>query len=145
VNKCPCKLDGQHHEFQHRRYALGRWLNGSSRLQKLLGGAWGEDVDLNMPHQFGAFIRQLSLVILWLLRVSQFLQYLPEHLGNLSSIASVVLELANILIWKLSPWQTCFSMLHLWCNRGMHYRTCRQKVTMSAMGNNPYVRLLEED
>jgi hypothetical protein len=37
----------------------------------------GEDVDLNMPHQFGDFIRHLSPIILWLLLVSLFLQHLP--------------------------------------------------------------------
>jgi hypothetical protein len=62
-------------------------------------GLRGEDVGLNMPHGFGAFIRHLSPVIPWLLLVSQFLQ----HLGDLASITSVVLELVNISIWKLRP------------------------------------------
>jgi hypothetical protein len=59
-------------------------------------GLRGEDVDLNVPHGFGAFIRHLSPVIPWLLLVSQFLQLLPKHLGDLASITSVMLELANI-------------------------------------------------
>jgi hypothetical protein len=63
----------------------------------------GEDVELNMPHGFEAFIRHLSPVILWLLVVSQFLQYLPEHLGDLAHITSIMLELANILVWKTNP------------------------------------------
>jgi hypothetical protein len=61
-------------------------------------GLGGEDVDLNMPHGFRAFICHLSPVIPRLLLVSQFLQHLPEHLGDLASITSIVLELANISI-----------------------------------------------
>jgi hypothetical protein len=63
-------------------------------------GLGGEDVDLNMPLRFGAFISHLSPIILWLLLVSQLLQHLPEHLGDLASSTSVMLELADILIWK---------------------------------------------
>jgi hypothetical protein len=66
-------------------------------------GLGGEDADLNMPHGFGAFIRYLSLVILRLLLISQFLQHLLEHLGDLASITSVVLELAIISIRKTNP------------------------------------------
>jgi hypothetical protein len=50
---------------------------GAMDLLKLLEGAWGEDVDLNMPHKFKAFIHYLHPVILQLLLVSQFLQHLP--------------------------------------------------------------------
>jgi hypothetical protein len=107
-------------------------------------GLGGEDVDLNMPHRFRAFISHLSSIILWLLLVTQFLQHLPEHFGDLASITFVVLEHANILVWKMNPRRACFSfLLHLWCNRGMHYHTCRQKVTMGAMGNIPYAWHLE--
>jgi hypothetical protein len=49
-------------------------------------GHGGEDVDLNMLHGFGAFIHHLSPVILRLVLISQFLQHLPEHLGDLASI-----------------------------------------------------------
>jgi hypothetical protein len=63
-------------------------------------GLGGEDVDLNMPHGFGAFICHLSSVILQLLLVSQSLQHLLEHLGDLASITSVMLELANVLVQK---------------------------------------------
>jgi hypothetical protein len=63
----------------------------------------GKDVDFNMPHGFRAFIRHLSPVIPQLLLVSQLLQYLPEHLGDLASNTSIVLELANIYVWKSSP------------------------------------------
>jgi hypothetical protein len=66
-------------------------------------GLGGKDVDLNMPHGFRAFICHLSLVITQLLLVSQLLQYLQEHLGDLASITSVMLELANISVWKSSP------------------------------------------
>jgi hypothetical protein len=66
-------------------------------------GLGGEDVDLNMPHGFGAFIHQLNPVILRLLLVSQLLQHLLEHLGDLASITSVMLKLANISIWKMNP------------------------------------------
>jgi hypothetical protein len=66
-------------------------------------GLGGKDVDLNMPHGFRAFIRHLSPVIPQLLLVSQLLQYLLEHLGDLASITSVMLELANISVWKSSP------------------------------------------
>jgi hypothetical protein len=61
-------------------------------------GLGGEDVYLNMRHGFGAFIRHLSPIILRLLLVSQFKQHLPEHLGDLASNTSVVLELVNISI-----------------------------------------------
>jgi hypothetical protein len=66
-------------------------------------GLGGKDVDLNMPYGFRAFIRHLSLVIPRLLLVSQLLRYLLEHLGDLANITSVVLELVNISVWKLSP------------------------------------------
>jgi hypothetical protein len=55
-----------------------------------------EDVDLNMPHGFEAFICHLSSIILQLLLITQFLQHLLEHLGDLVSITFIVLELANI-------------------------------------------------
>jgi hypothetical protein len=57
-------------------------------------GLGGKDAD--MPHGFRAFICHLSPVIPRLLLVSQFLQHLLEHLGDLASITSIVLELANI-------------------------------------------------
>jgi hypothetical protein len=63
----------------------------------------GKDVDLNMPHGFRAFIRHLSPIIPQLLLISQLLQYLLEHLGDLASITSVVLELASISVWKSNP------------------------------------------
>jgi hypothetical protein len=63
----------------------------------------GKDVDLNMPHGFRAFIHHLSPVIPQLLLISQLLQYLLEHLGDLASITSVVLELASISVWKSNP------------------------------------------
>jgi hypothetical protein len=66
-------------------------------------GLGDKDVDLNMPHGFRAFICHLSPVIPQLLLVSQLLQYLQEHLGDLASITSVMLELANISVWKSSP------------------------------------------
>jgi hypothetical protein len=66
-------------------------------------GLGDEDVDLNMPHGFRVFIRHLSSIILWLLLVTQFLHHLAEHLGDLASITSVVLELANISIQKMNP------------------------------------------
>jgi hypothetical protein len=62
-------------------------------------GLGGEDVDLNMPHGFRAFIRHLSSIIIWLLLVTQFLQ----HLEDFASITSVVLELVNISVWKTNP------------------------------------------
>jgi hypothetical protein len=68
-----------------------------------LEGLGGKDLDLNMPHGFRGFIRHLSPVIPQLLLVSQLLQYLPKHLGDLASITSVMLELANISIWKSGP------------------------------------------
>jgi hypothetical protein len=66
-------------------------------------GHGGEDVDLNMPHGFRAFICHLSSIILWFLLVTQILQHLTECLGYLASITSVVLELANISVWKMNP------------------------------------------
>jgi hypothetical protein len=75
---------------------LLNFKNSSERLR-------GEDVGLNVPHRFGAFIRQLNPIIPWLLLISQLLQHLPEHLGDLASITSVVLELVNISIWKMNP------------------------------------------
>jgi hypothetical protein len=72
-------------------------------LKNSLEGPGGKDVDLNMPHGFGAFIRHLSPIILQLLLVSQFLQHLLEHLGHLACITSVVLELANVSVWKTNP------------------------------------------
>jgi hypothetical protein len=97
---------------------------GPLNFKKSSEGHGGEDVDLNVPHEFGAFIRHLSPVILRLLFISQLLQHLPEHLGDLAIITSVVLGLVNISIWKMNPCQTCFSSLHLQCNRGMNYCTC---------------------
>jgi hypothetical protein len=66
-------------------------------------GLGGEDVDLNMPHGFRAFLRHLSSIILWLLLITQFLHHLIEQLGDLASITSVMLELANILVRKMNP------------------------------------------
>jgi hypothetical protein len=82
------------------------WGDGCMDLLDLKNsseGLGGKDVDLNMPHGFRAFIRHLSPVIPWLLLVSQLLQSLPEHLGDLASITSVVLELVNTSVWKSSP------------------------------------------
>jgi hypothetical protein len=66
-------------------------------------GLGGEDVDFTTPHGFGTFICLLSTIILWLLLISQLLQHLPEHVGDLASVTSIVLELANISIWKMNP------------------------------------------
>jgi hypothetical protein len=76
-------------------------------------GLGGEDVDLNLPHMAPwIFSTSKTLQILHTsfqscntsdLLVSQFLQHLPEHIGDLASITSVVLELANISIWKWNP------------------------------------------
>jgi hypothetical protein len=66
-------------------------------------GLGGEDVNLNMPHGFRAFIRHLSSIILWWLLITQFLQHIPEHLGDLDSITSVILELANISVLNMNP------------------------------------------
>jgi hypothetical protein len=62
-----------------------------------------EDVDLSMPHRFGAFICHMSSIILRWLLVTQSLQHLPKHLGDLASITSIVLELANISVRKMNP------------------------------------------
>jgi hypothetical protein len=80
---------------------VASWSNGHMDLldfknsSKWLGG---EDVDLNMPHGFRAFIHFLSPVILQFLHISQFLQHFPYHLGDLASVTSVILELANISV-----------------------------------------------
>jgi hypothetical protein len=84
---------------------VASWSNGDMNLLNLKHsskGLGGEDVDLRMPHGFRAFIRHLSSIIPQLLLVSQFLQHLLEHLGDLASITSVVLELANISVWKMN-------------------------------------------
>jgi hypothetical protein len=77
------------------------WSNGCMDLLDFKNsskGLGGDDVDLNMPHGFGAFIRHLSPVILQLLLISQFLQ----HLGDLAGITSVMLELVNISVRKMN-------------------------------------------
>jgi hypothetical protein len=54
------------------------WSNGCMDLldhKNSFEGLGGEYVDLNMLHGFGAFICHLHPIILWLLLVSQFLQY----------------------------------------------------------------------
>jgi hypothetical protein len=56
-----------------------------------------------MPHGFRAFIRHLRPEVLRLFLVAQFLQHLPEHLGDLASITPIMLELVNIPIWKMDP------------------------------------------
>jgi hypothetical protein len=38
-----------------------------------------------------------------LLLISQFLQHLLEHLGDLASITSIMLELVNISVRKINP------------------------------------------
>jgi hypothetical protein len=73
------------------------WRNGCMDLlnfKNSLERLGGEDVDLNMPHRFEAVIRHLSPAILRLVLISQFLQHLPKHLGDLASITPIVLELA---------------------------------------------------
>jgi hypothetical protein len=85
---------------------VASWGDGYMDLLDLKNsseGLGGKDVDLKMSHEFGAFIRHLSPVILQVLLVSQFLQHLTEHLGDLASITSVMLELVNISIWKTNP------------------------------------------
>jgi hypothetical protein len=82
------------------------WSDGVVDLVNLKNsseGLWGEDVDLNMPHGFGAFIRHLSPIIPQLLLISKFLQHLLEHLGDLAGITSIVLEVMNISIRKMNP------------------------------------------
>jgi hypothetical protein len=82
------------------------WNNGCMDLLNFKNsseGLGGEDVDLNMPHGFKAFIRHLSSIILQLLLIFQFLQHIPKHLGDLASITSVVLELVNISVQKMNP------------------------------------------
>jgi hypothetical protein len=84
---------------------VASWGDGYMDLLDLKNtseGIGGKDVDLDMPHGFRDFICHLSSVILRFLLVSQFLQHLLKHLGDLVSITSVVLELANILIWKMN-------------------------------------------
>jgi hypothetical protein len=66
-------------------------------------GLGGVDVDLNIPHGFRAFICYLRSIILRLLFITQFLQHLPEHLGDLANITSIVLELTNISVRKMNP------------------------------------------
>jgi hypothetical protein len=85
---------------------VASWGNGSMDLLDFKNsskGLGGEDVDLDMPHGFRAFIRYLSSIILWLLLITQFLQHLPEHLEDLASITSVVLEHANNSVRKTNP------------------------------------------
>jgi hypothetical protein len=82
------------------------WSDGGMDLldfKNTLEGLRGEEVDFNMPHGFGAFIHHLSPAIPRLLLVSNFLQHLAEHLGDPTSITSIVLELLNISIWKSNP------------------------------------------
>jgi hypothetical protein len=57
-----------------------------------------EDVDLNMPHRFVVFIRHLCPIILQLVLLAQFLQHLLEHLRDLASTTSIILEPVNIPI-----------------------------------------------
>jgi hypothetical protein len=85
---------------------VASWGNGGMDLfdfKNSSKGLGGEDVDLNMPHGFRAFIHHLSSIILRLLLVTQFLQHLLEHLEDLASITFVVLELANISVRKTNP------------------------------------------
>jgi hypothetical protein len=52
------------------------WSNGGMDLLDFKNsskGLGGEDIDLDMPHGFGAFIHHLSSIILQLLLVTQFL------------------------------------------------------------------------
>jgi hypothetical protein len=85
---------------------VASWGDDSMDLLNFKNSSMGlgvEDVDLNMPHGFGAFIRHLSSIILRLLLATQFLQHLLEHLGDLAIITSVVLELVNISVQKTNP------------------------------------------
>jgi hypothetical protein len=82
------------------------WSDGCMDLLDLKNSSerlGGEDVDLEMPHGFEAFIRHLCPIILRLLLVSQFLQHLTKHLGNLANITSIILKLVNIPVWKKNP------------------------------------------
>jgi hypothetical protein len=81
------------------------WGNGRMDLLDLKNSSErlrGEDVDLNMSHGFRVFIRHLSPIILRLLVISHFLQHLPEHLGDVANITSIMLELANISVQKMN-------------------------------------------
>jgi hypothetical protein len=84
-----------------RLRAMAAWIFSPSKTPlRVLGG---EVVDLNMPHEFGGFIRHLCLEVLQLLLIVQFLQHLLEHLGDLANITSIILELANIPVRKTNP------------------------------------------
>jgi hypothetical protein len=77
------------------------WGDGGMDLLDLknsLEGLAGEDVDLDMPHGLRSFIHHLCPTVLRLLLVSKFLQHLLEHLGDLASITSIVLEHVNISV-----------------------------------------------
>jgi hypothetical protein len=85
---------------------VASWSNGGMDLLDFKNSSKGlgiEYVDLNMPHRFRAFICYLRSIIFQLLLISQFLQHLLKHLGDLASITSIMMKLANILIWKMNP------------------------------------------
>jgi hypothetical protein len=82
------------------------WSDGCMDLLHLKNsseGLEGQDVELNMSHGFRAFIGHLRPIILRFLLIAQFLHHLLEHLGDLANITSIILELANILVWKTNP------------------------------------------
>jgi hypothetical protein len=56
-------------------------------------GLGGEDVDLNMPHGFRAFIRHLSSIILWLLLIPSSCRIFQSILGILPALL--------LLFWNL--------------------------------------------
>jgi hypothetical protein len=56
-------------------------------------GLGGEDVDLNMPHRFRAFIRHLSSIILWLLLIPSSCSIFQSILGILPALL--------LLFWNL--------------------------------------------
>jgi hypothetical protein len=65
-------------------------------------GLGSEDIDLDVPGGFGAFIGYSSAKIFWLLLIAKLLQHLPKHLGIFPASNPPLQKFVNILIWKMN-------------------------------------------
>jgi hypothetical protein len=110
-------------------------------LKNSFVGLGNEDVDLNKPDWFGAFIGHLSAKIFLLLLIAQFLQHILEHLGDISSFTSIILELVNITVWKTNSWGSSFSF---WLHGDIHNHMGCSSVTTGVLGNVMEVCHLQE-
>jgi hypothetical protein len=125
------------------------WVNGYVNLFHLNYPSkrpWSKDVNLNMPHMYRAFTGHLSIKILQLLLIAQFLQHFPDHSRYPSNLISMIAKLVSILVLGIDLWLSWFLFwlyLRSNCNRDLYNREWGRKVTTNLMANDLCVNHLQ--